>query len=68
MGPGVPWQRVLGRKDARRAHITNQRNQREQRRLLEQEGVRFDAGGGVRLDEFGWSPLRPRARTKAARK
>jgi methylated-DNA-protein-cysteine methyltransferase related protein len=66
MGPGVPWQRVLGRKDARRAHITNERGKLEQRRLLENEGVRFDAGGAVRLAEFGWFP--GRSRPKASRK
>jgi methylated-DNA-protein-cysteine methyltransferase-like protein len=58
MDPGVPWQRVLGRKDARRAHITNERGKVEQRRLLEKEGVRFDASGGVRLADFGWFPRR----------
>lgn len=64
MGPGVPWQRVLGRKDTRRAHITNERGKVEQRRLLEKEGVTFDASGGVRLADFGWSP----GRAKASRK
>jgi methylated-DNA-protein-cysteine methyltransferase-like protein len=58
MGPGVPWQRVLGRKDARRAHITNERGKVEQRRLLEKEGVEFDASGSVRLADFGWFPRR----------
>jgi methylated-DNA-protein-cysteine methyltransferase related protein len=66
MGPGVPWQRVLGRKDARRAHITNERGKLEQRRLLEKEGVTFDASGGVRLADFGWFP--GRGRSKASRK
>lgn len=66
MGPGVPWQRVLGRKDVRRAHITHERGKFEQRRLLEKEGVRFDVGGGVPLDEFGWFP--GRRRSKAPRK
>lgn len=66
MGPDVPWQRVLGRKDARRAHITHERGKLEQRRLLEKEGVRFDAAGGVALGEFGWFPRR--ARPKASRK
>jgi methylated-DNA-protein-cysteine methyltransferase-like protein len=68
MGPGVPWQRVLGRKDARRAHITNERGKLEQRRLLEKEGVTFDAGGGVRLADFGWMPGRAKlfeSRTRA---
>jgi methylated-DNA-protein-cysteine methyltransferase-like protein len=64
MGPGVPWQRVLGRKDARRAHITNERGKVEQRRLLEKEGVKFDASGAVRLADFGWFPGRARASRK----
>ena len=68
MGPGVPWQRVLGRKDARRAHITNPRGKVEQRRLLEREGVKFDASGGVRLADFGWFPGRRTAAAKASRK
>jgi methylated-DNA-protein-cysteine methyltransferase related protein len=61
MGAGVPWQRVLGRKDARRAHITNRKSALEQRRLLEKEGVRFDAAGAIRLADFGWVPARRRA-------
>lgn len=64
MGPGVPWQRVLGRKDARRAHITNRKGAAEQRRLLEREGVKFDAAGGVRLADYGW---RPPQRARASR-
>lgn len=64
MGPEVPWQRVLGKKDARRAHITNRKHEQEQRRLLAREGVAFDASGGVSLARFGWSPLRS-ARLKA---
>ena len=64
MGAGVPWQRVLGKKDARRAHITNQRGKNEQRRLLEKEGVDFDASGCVRLADFGWTPARARLSRK----
>jgi len=57
-GRGVPWQRVLGRRNARIAHITIQdlRSKSEQRRLLEKEGVKFDAKGGVRLTDFGFVP------------
>jgi methylated-DNA-protein-cysteine methyltransferase related protein len=60
LGRTVPWQRVLGRRDARSAHITirDLRGRAEQRRLLEQEGVRFDARGGIRLADFGWKPSR----------
>jgi methylated-DNA-protein-cysteine methyltransferase related protein len=63
-GSDVPWQRVLGRRDAKRAHITirEPRSKAEQRRLLEKEGVEFDAHGAVRLADYGWSPpVRPRS-------
>jgi methylated-DNA-protein-cysteine methyltransferase-like protein len=62
LGRGVPWQRVLGRKNARSAQITivDPRGKAEQRRLLEKEGVRFDPRGGVLLRDFGYSP-RPRS-------
>jgi methylated-DNA-protein-cysteine methyltransferase related protein len=57
-GPDVPWQRVLGRRNAGTAHITirDARGKAEQRRLLEKEGVRFDARGGVRLADYGFKP------------
>ena len=60
LGPFVPWQRVLGRRDVRSAHITirDLRGKAEQRRLLEREGVAFDARGGIRLADFGWQPAR----------
>jgi methylated-DNA-protein-cysteine methyltransferase related protein len=65
LGPAVPWQRVLGRRSATTAHITigDVRSKGEQRRLLEKEGVKLDARGGVRLAEFGW-PAAPKARSK----
>lgn len=64
LGRTVPWQRVLGRRNARTAHITirEPRSRAEQRRLLEQEGVEFDARGGIALAEHGWP--RPRAKPK----
>jgi len=57
LGRDVPWQRVLGRKNLRTAHLTIQgaRGKAEQRRLLAKEGVKFDARGGVPLSEFGWA-------------
>lgn len=60
LGRRVPWQRVLGRKNPATAHITivEPRSKAEQQRLLEQEGVRFDARGGVSLRDFGWVPGR----------
>ena len=61
-GRAVPWQRVLGRRNPRTAHVTirDPRGKAEQRRLLEKEGVKFDARGGVRLADFGWLPRRAR--------
>lgn len=58
LGRAVPWQRVLGRRNPRTAHITirDPSGKAEQRRLLEKEGVRFDARGGVALATFGWVP------------
>ena len=62
-GRGVPWQRVLGRRNVRSAHITirDPRTKAEQRKLLEQEGVKLDARGGVSLADFGWLPARFRS-------
>ncbi|HKY37524.1 MAG TPA: MGMT family protein [Polyangiaceae bacterium] len=68
-GRGVPWQRVLGRRNARTAHITIQdpRSKSEQRRLLEKEGVRFDARGGVRLTDFAFVPGQHARKARKAR-
>ena len=65
LGPGVPWQRVLGRRGPSTAHITIQdaRSKAEQRRLLEKEGVKLDARGAIRLADFGWpTPAKPKKR------
>ncbi|HVY30918.1 MAG TPA: MGMT family protein [Polyangiaceae bacterium] len=69
-GRQVPWQRVLGRKNPRTAHITivEPRSKAEQRRLLEREGVKFDARGGVRLADFGFRPLPGGARAVGAKR
>ena len=52
----LPWQRVLGKKDARRGHISIDEPDHAvlQRALLEAEGVEFDARGCVSLARFGW--------------
>jgi methylated-DNA-protein-cysteine methyltransferase-like protein len=65
LGPGVPWQRVLGRRNARTAHITirDPRGRAEQRRLLQDEGIELDPSGGIRLATYGWRPpRRPKAK------
>lgn len=67
---GLPWQRVLGKKDARRAHISIQEPEHAslQRELLEREGVRFDHAGAVVLRDHGWLPTeRPRAKRSHSR-
>jgi methylated-DNA-protein-cysteine methyltransferase-like protein len=55
---GLPWQRVLGKKDARRAqvNIADSEHAQLQRSLLEREGVCFDDEGRTRLEQFGWLP------------
>lgn len=52
----LPWQRVVGKKDARRGQISigDPEHAALQRRLLEAEGVRFDASGFISLRRFGW--------------
>ena len=54
--PGLPWQRVVGKKDARRAQVAigQPEHAAHQRKLLEREGVRFDARGRVDLERHGW--------------
>jgi methylated-DNA-protein-cysteine methyltransferase-like protein len=52
----LPWQRVVGKKDARRGQINigDPDHAALQRGLLESEGVAFDAGGFIPLRRFGW--------------
>ena len=57
LGSSVPWHRVINARGA----VSMRRHagpDLEQRIRLEQEGVRFDAGGRVALDIFGWRPRR----------
>jgi methylated-DNA-protein-cysteine methyltransferase-like protein len=49
----VPWQRVINSK----GEISPRHGAEAQRRLLEEEGVEFDARGRVDLDRFGWQGL-----------
>jgi methylated-DNA-protein-cysteine methyltransferase-like protein len=57
----VPWHRVINAQGT-----ISMRKQSgpdlEQRLLLENEGVRFDAGGRASLDTFGWRPRTSRRR------
>jgi methylated-DNA-protein-cysteine methyltransferase-like protein len=52
----LPWQRVVSKKDARRAQIAidDADHAALQRGLLEAEGVVFDAAGCIPLARFGW--------------
>jgi len=54
----LPWQRVVGKKDARRAQINieNPDHAALQRALLESEKVVFDASGFISLRQSGWQP------------
>lgn len=64
----LPWQRVVGKKDARRGQINIEDPDHAglQRALIEAEGVEFDAQGFIPLARSGWEP-RTRARSKKAR-
>jgi methylated-DNA-protein-cysteine methyltransferase-like protein len=48
----VPWQRVVNSQ----GKISARHGADEQRRLLEQEGVSFDARDRIDLRRFGWQP------------
>lgn len=52
-GKTIPWQRVV---NAQGAISLGGENAARQRRLLEREGVRFDAGGRIALASFQWRP------------
>lgn len=59
----LPWHRVINAKGevSRRAFAATHDQDddaRNQRRLLEQEGVIFDDRGRVSLQRFGWKPRR----------
>jgi methylated-DNA-protein-cysteine methyltransferase-like protein len=65
---GLPWQRVVGRHDARRSHISihDPEHAALQRSLLEKEGVVFDAAGYIVMARSGWLP-RESGRSKRLR-
>ncbi|HTV25867.1 MAG TPA: MGMT family protein [Polyangiaceae bacterium] len=69
--PGrLPWQRVVGKKDARRGQINidDPDHAALQRGLLEAEGVVFDDRGCIPLQRFGWLwDAEPLATKKARR-
>jgi methylated-DNA-protein-cysteine methyltransferase-like protein len=63
----LPWQRVVGKKDARRAQISieDPDHARLQRALIEAEGVEFDSNGFIPLVRSGWQPQTLARRKKA---
>jgi len=56
-GPPIPWHRVV---NALGGISLRGESAARQRRRLEREGVRFDAGGRIRLADFAWRPRRGR--------
>src|SRR5690606_19889148 len=54
----LPWQRVIGKKDARRGQVNvlDPDHAALQREVLETEGVAFDASGFILLRRSGWLP------------
>lgn len=54
----VPWQRVVNARGRLSARASG--HECEQRRLLEREGVCFDANGRIDLARDGWRPRRGR--------
>lgn len=58
-GPGLPWQRVVGKLNPRWAKVSigDPDGAAEQRALLEAEGVEFDESGKISLRRFGWLPV-----------
>ncbi len=55
-GTPVPWQRVV---NAQGAISRPPGHDSGQRRLLEREGIHFDARGRIDLDSFQWRPRQP---------
>lgn len=55
---GLPWHRVVGKKSRGQGKVSilDPVGGAVQRQLLEAEGVRFGAGGGIPLGDFGWLP------------
>lgn len=56
----LPWHRVINRLG--KISLPRGCGYEEQRALLMEEGIRFDGGESVDLDNFGWSPGRDRER------
>jgi methylated-DNA-protein-cysteine methyltransferase-like protein len=56
-GSDVPWQRVVNAKGQVSYSPLRYGSDEQQRVLLEDEGVVFDARGTIDLQKFGWQPV-----------
>lgn len=56
MGSDIPWQRVINAKGGISVGRAYPGGELQQRRLLEAEGVTFDANGKINLTLFRWLP------------
>ena len=64
-GLDIPWQRVINAKGEVSPRGGLGMEEGLQRHLLEEEGVVFDKGGRIDLDQYGWDPeARPPVRRK----
>ena len=52
----VPWHRVVNARGEISQRASQSGMENRQRSLLEREGIRFDAQGRMRLEEFRWRP------------
>lgn len=52
-GKGIPWQRVINGQG--KISLRDEQGGKRQRRLLEEEGVVFNAKDAVDFHEFGWA-------------
>lgn len=53
-GAGIPWQRVINSQGGI-SFPPGSPQAKEQRRLLESEGIVFDRSGKVNLQRYGWA-------------
>src|ERR1044071_4667523 len=66
----LPWQRVIGKAGTKRGRIAihDPVGAAVQRQLLEAEGVTVGDSGLIKLDVFGWLPMRRRRTSRRRRR